>query len=303
MKEKIILFLKGLAMGAADVVPGVSGGTIALISKIYEELIDSLKKIDFFVIKLLFKEGFFSFWKYINGNFLLPVFLGIITSIFSLAKLINFLLDNYPVFVWSFFFGLIFISVFFVFKRIKKITIPALIFFFLSTFISYYITKISPATTPENLLFVFLSGVIAICAMILPGISGSFILLLLGKYQFILSAVSDLKITVLLTFTFGCLSGLILFSKLLSFLLHKFHNITIASLSGFMLGALNKVWPWKKTILFYKNSKGEIIPLLEKNISPLNFDGNNHLTMAIVMFIIGCITIYILESLNDYAKK
>ena len=248
IKDYTILTLKGMGMGAADVVPGVSGGTIAFIVGIYEELINSIKSVDLKTLKLLFTFKLKSFWNNINGNFLFSVILGILISVFSLAKLITFLLDDYPVLVWAFFFGLVIASTYFVSKRIQVWDWKRWLSFIIGVGIAYYITIATPSQTPENLSFIFLCGAIAICAMILPGISGSFILLLLGKYEFIMNAVKSLDITIIIVFACGAAIGLVLFSNVLSYLLRKFHDITIATLTGFMLGSLNKVWPWKKTL-------------------------------------------------------
>lgn len=298
IKEYMVLTLKGMGMGAADVVPGVSGGTIAFIVGIYEELINSIKSIDFKTLKLFFTLRWGSFWKGINGNFLFSILLGILISVFSLAKLITFLLEDYPVLVWAFFFGLVIASTYFVSKRIKVWDWKRWLSFIAGACVAYYITVATPSQTPETLPFIFLCGAIAICAMILPGISGSFILLLLGKYEFIMNAVKSLDITIIIVFACGAAIGLVLFSNILSYLLRKFHDITIALLAGFMLGSLNKVWPWKETLETFTDSHGIIKPLVEQNILP-----NAYIWQAIILMIVGFLLVYVIEKISDRNAK
>lgn len=236
---------KGACMGAADVIPGVSGGTIAFLMGIYQELLDSIKSVNGEAFKLLFKGKIVEFWKHINGNFLASLFVGILVSVFSLARLMKYLLEFHPIPLWSFFFGLILASAIYILKGLDKWSVQNIISLVIGVGIAAFICVASPAQTPDALWFVFLSGAIAICAMILPGISGSFILLLLGKYAFVMTAVTELNIPVLAVFALGCGIGIISFSHFLSWLLKKFYMLTIALLSGFMLGSLLKVWPWK----------------------------------------------------------
>jgi len=266
-----LLVLKGMGMGAADVVPGVSGGTIAFITGIYEELIHSIKSINYNAVSKLWKEGVPAFWKAVNGNFLVSVILGILISVLTLARLLEYLLVNHPILVWSFFFGLIIGSAIFVARSISRWSPGVYISLIAGIVIAYFITEISPAETPEAWWFIFLSGALAICAMILPGISGSFILLLLGKYQFILAALNEGRISIIAILLAGALTGIISFSHLLSWLLHRFHHVTIAVLSGFMIGSLNKIWPWKVTIESYTDSHGMLRPLVEDNVLPGRF--------------------------------
>ncbi len=291
MKKYITNVFKGAAMGAADVVPGVSGGTIALITGIYEELVDSLKSINLQAVKILFSKGLAAFWEKINGWFLVSVFAGVFISVFSLAKILENLLATHPILVWSFFFGLIIASAVMVLKRIKKWNTGQFIGVIFGTIAAYFITVLTPAETPETWWFVLFSGALAICAMILPGISGAFILLLLGKYAYIISAISQLQIDVILIFGVGAIIGLLSFSNLLSYLLHKFHDITIAVLAGFMIGSLNKVWPWKKVVETYTDRHGEVVPLVEKNILPETYQNivgePSQMGMAIVFMILG----------------
>ena len=236
---------KGICMGAADVIPGVSGGTIAFIMGIYGELLDSIKSVNGEAFKLLFSGKISAFWKHINGTFLASLFTGILISVFSIAKLMKYLLEFHPVPLWSFFFGLILASAVYILKGLDKWSLQNIISLLAGVAIGAFICLASPGQTPDALWFIFLSGAIAICAMILPGISGSFILLLLGKYAFVMEAVSTLNIPVLVVFAAGACIGIVCFSHFLSWLLKKFYMLTIALLSGFMIGSLLKVWPWK----------------------------------------------------------
>lgn len=305
-KQYLMILIKGVGMGAADVVPGVSGGTIAFITGIYTELVESLRSFDIEAFRLIFSARLGSFWKRVNGGFLLALFSGILLSIFSLARLMQFLLGNYPVLVWSFFFGLVLISGFMVLKRISKWNIATVISLLSGIIAMVLITTFSPAETTESYWFIFLSGAIAICAMILPGVSGAFILLVLGKYQFILQAVSTLDIPVLLVFGTGVVSGLLSFANLLSFLLRNFYNITVAILSGFIIGSLNKIWPWKETVESALNSHGELIPVLQKNIWPGQFSqitGNDAMILpALALFAGGIIVVALLERIAVKGK-
>ena len=293
LKDYALLMLKGVGMGAADVVPGVSGGTIAFIVGIYDELIDSIKSINGKSLKLFFTGKWGAFWKAINGNFLISIVAGIAVSVFSLAKVITWLLTDHPVMVWAFFFGLVLASTWFVGKDIKewnKKTIPAFIIGVAGGFLF--------AETPSNLFFIFLCGAIAICAMILPGISGSFILVLLGKYFYIMEAVKTFDIATLLVFLAGACIGITTFSRVLSYALKNFRNITLAVLTGFMLGSLNKVWPWKETLETFTDSHGVVKPLVEANILP-----NQYIVEAVVLMIVGFFLVYFLEKLSTRSAK
>ena len=310
MKRKtgdyLTLALKGMAMGAADVIPGVSGGTIAFITGIYEELVNSIKSVNMSALQLLFTGRLQSFWKTVNGNFLISVLAGIGISIFSLAKGLEYLLHHYPILVWSFFFGLILASAIYVGRTIKKWNTGTLLSGIAGIVTAYFITIISPAEANTSGWFIFISGAIAICAMILPGISGSFILVLLGMYKFILSAVGDLNIPVLLVFIAGAALGIIAFSNLLSWLLKNYHWLTIAVLTGFMVGSLNKVWPWKQVTETFTGRHGEIMPLNEKNILPGAYEqisGNEAwLLGAILLALAGFTTIFVVEGLTKKKK-
>lgn len=298
VKEFIFIGLKGMGMGAADVVPGVSGGTIAFISGIYEEFVNSLKSIDLKALKILFTEGFLPFWKTINGSFLLALFVGIFASILSLARLITFLLSEYPIQLWSFFFGLIVASAITIGIKVRKWNVGTVLSILVGTATAYYITVATPAETPEAIWFIFLSGMIAICAMILPGISGSFILLLLGKYKFILESISAFDLKVLVVFALGCGAGLISFSHLLSWMFKRFHDLTIALLTGFMIGSLNKVWPWKITLQYRTNSHGEEVPFIQESVLPVNYPEESFAIWAGIFMVVGFLLIMALEKAN-----
>lgn len=294
LKDYAVLMLKGMGMGAADVVPGVSGGTIAFIVGIYDELINSIKSINLESLKLFFSGKWATFWKKINGNFLFFLLAGIGISVFSLAKLITWLLVNQPILVWSFFFGLVLASTWFVSKDIKEWkNWKTWVAFVIGVVVAFYITVATPAETPSNLLFIFLCGAISICAMILPGISGSFILVLLGKYFFIMDAVKTLDVVVIAVFGAGVCIGITSFSHILSYALAHFRNITLAVLTGFMLGSLNKVWPWKEVVETFVDSHGEVKPLIETNILP-----NAHVPEAVVLMVVGFFLVYFLEKLS-----
>lgn len=298
IKDYGLLVLKGMSMGAADVVPGVSGGTIAFIVGIYEELLNSIKSINGNSLKLLFTGKIQAFWEAVNANFLLSIFIGIGISIFSLAKIITWLLTDYPILVWSFFFGLVLASTWFVSKDIQKWNWKIAVSCLIGIGAAFYITIATPAETPTSLPFIFLCGAIAICAMILPGISGSFILVLLGKYFYIMEVVKTFNIPVMGVFICGAIIGITGFSRVLSFALRRFHDLTIALLAGFMLGSLNKVWPWKETIETYTDSHGVVKPLVEANILP-----NQLVWEAVGLMILGYAIVYFLEKLSIKTTK
>ena len=242
-------------------------------------------------LKLLFTGKLGAFWKAVNGNFLFALLLGIGISVFSLAKLITYLLETEPVLVWAFFFGLVLASTWFVSKDIKEWNWKTVLGFILGAVVAYYITVATPAETSTHLLFIFLCGAIAICAMILPGISGSFILVLLGKYFYIMDAVKNLDFVVLGVFALGCVLGITSFSHVLSYALKHVRNLTLAVLSGFMLGSLNKVWPWKETETV--GSGGHEV-VIEHNIAP-----NIDVAEGIVLMLIGFLLVYVLEKISS----
>ena len=298
LKDYIIISLKGMAMGAADVVPGVSGGTIAFISGIYEELLNSISSFKFNLINVLKNEGIKVVWKKINGSFLLALFIGICFSVLSLAKLIENLLENHPILIWSFFFGLVLASIIYIAKQIKLWNIKCYLYLIFGLIFAYYITTLNPVITQNSSpWFLFLAGMIAICAMILPGISGSFILVLLGAYKPILNAINTKDFFSIIIFMAGAVLGLLTFSRVLKWLFSTYKNYTLALLIGFIAGSLNKIWPWKETISWRTNSKGIEVPFTTTSVSPFSFDGDSKLLMAGLLAIIGFGLILLLEKL------
>ncbi len=322
----MFLFLKGLAMGGADVVPGVSGGTIALIAGIYEELIETINKVNLSSLKLILKGRLKEFWKEINGNFLLVLIAGIAVSFLSLAKLMTILLEEHPLLLWSFFFGLIIASAWLIGKELNPFKWSYFLAIVIGTGISYYITTIAPTNSSDNLIYLFFCGTLAFCAMILPGISGSFILLLLGAYSTVIGAVANISsafkesISIIIAVGLGGIVGLLSFSKLLNWLFKKYRHFTIAVMTGFLIGSLNKIWPWQHITEVYIKHKGEedeeIITMAWDNVLPQNFDiplresidnlGNVHthitadpqLIPAIGLCLAGFLTIFLLERIG-----
>lgn len=294
-------------MGAADIVPGVSGGTIAFISGIYEKLINSINSIDKTAITHLLKFRLKEFWSYVNGTWLLVLLMGIGFSIVSLMQVVLFMMKNYPELLWAFFFGLIVASAVLVGKKITSWSAIVILTGLIGAGIAFYITIASQAQTPTALWFIFLSGAIAICAMILPGISGSFILLLLGKYEYILESVKEFKISVIITFAFGCIAGLLSFSRLLKFLLTNYHNVFVSLLTGFMIGSLNKVWPWKHTLESYTDRHGEVKPILQESVSPFVYEKltgeQPYLLGCLLLAAIGFAIIMVLTSLSERKER
>lgn len=296
-KEYIGLALRGMAMGAADVVPGVSGGTIAFITGIYEELLETLSKINLGVLTTLKKDGLAAAWQQMNGTFLLVLFAGILTSIFSLAKLINFLLEFHAHLLWSFFFGLVAASIIYVGKQVNSWSTPTITGFLIGTALAYYITQLPPMGAGTELWYIFICGAIAICAMILPGISGSFILLILGAYQVVINAVSEWDFLLLGIFGLGCIAGLMSFSRLLNWMFKKHKDVTISVLTGFLLGSMSKLWPWKENVeLLYTHSNGKE-DWLQTNILPSEFALDPQLGFCIGLAILGFALIFGMERL------
>jgi len=315
--QYIIILLKGLAMGAADVVPGVSGGTIAFISGIYEELIETIHKLNFGFFKIWKKDGISAAWKQYNFSFLSVLFSGILISILSLAKLITWLLVNHPIPVWSFFFGLIIASILYVARQIAQWRISSILAIIIAAGFSYLITIIEPIGSPDNTWFLFFAGFIAIIAMILPGISGAFILLLLGAYEAIIGTITQFidgamaldwtlfseALVKLIIFVLGAIIGLKAFSRVLNWMFKHHKNIILAILTGFMIGALNKIWPWKEVLKYRINHSGEEVPFLEKSIFPGNYEGDPQLLSAVIFIVLGFLTIFILERVATEKKK
>ncbi len=295
--QNLLLTLKGLAMGAADVVPGVSGGTIAFISGIYEEFIDSLNKINFHALVVWRKEGTPALWAHINGTFFLFLFAGIGISIFTLSKVIIYLLETYPVLLWSFFFGLIIASVWLVGKTVKKWSIGAIVSLLIGMVLAYWICTIETTVSVDSKWYIVLSGAVGICAMILPGISGSFILVLMGSYHIVYGAIADRNWTIIALFAVGCIVGLLSFARVLKFLFSKYREITITLLTGFMLGSLVKVWPWKANvgdapIIVHSDGRED---WMTTNVLPNAFEGDPQMWLAIACAVGGLLLIVVLE--------
>jgi putative membrane protein len=305
IKDYALLYLKGAGMGAADVVPGVSGGTIAFITGIYEELLDSIKSFNLDALQLIKQGQFKGFWQHINGTFLVVLLAGVFTSLLTLSRLITWLLATYPIQLWSFFFGLIIISAILVTKEIRKWNAAVVIAGIIGIAIAYLITVVSPGQTPDNLWFIFIAGAIAICAMILPGISGSFILLLLVKYEFILNAVKELNIPVIIVFGLGCVTGLLSFARVVSWLLDRYYNVAVALLAGFMIGSLNKVWPWKVVTEYYMDSKGVQKPLVTESVWPtiyaISTGQQAHVLWAVLFAALGILLVVGIEKVSKYS--
>ncbi|GLQ31152.1 DUF368 domain-containing protein [Litoribrevibacter albus] len=293
--QKIQLFLKGLAMGAADVVPGVSGGTIAFITGIYGRLLSAINRFDLQALKLLKSAKFSELWRYLDGTFLLILGSGILISILSLAKAVTWTLIHYPEPLWSFFAGLILASSWFVLNEVERWRFIERLLMLLGILLAYLVSAAVPVELDKNQWMIFLSGAFAICAMILPGVSGSFILLLLGMYSYILEAVHQFNLSILSIFAAGCVVGLMSFSKFLSHMLDKYTSQTLAILTGFLIGALYKVWPWKMTIVYRLGSDGTQMPLVQTNVMPgvyTDLTGlSPQLGLCLVAFIAGFILV------------
>ena len=290
MKFNKSLFFKGMLLGIAEIIPGVSGGTLAFITGIYKELIDSIKSINLDSLKLLFQLQLKKFWHQINGNFLSTLLVGMVVSILLLSRFITFLLDFHQFKIWGFFFGLIISSALIIFKSINKLNSVSLLFLFAGLVLSAYISLVAPSSTPNNNIFIFLSGAIAISAMILPGISGSFILLFLSKYEFILSSLNSFEINVILVFLAGCVTGLVTFSRLLSYLFKNFYDNVVGLLVGFLFGSLIKIWPFYEVIEFNQDNE----PLYTNPVFP-NSSQTTEIIYFIFFLIIGILSIWIIE--------
>ena len=291
MKQHVLTFLKGMAMGAADVVPGVSGGTIAFITGIYDTLLESIRRINPSLFSLWEKEGACAVWQHINGSFLAALMAGIFTAIITLAKAVTYALDEHPIIIWSFFFGLILASAIHMMKQVTQWSWKTILAAIIGAVFAYVITILNPVTLEFNHFTVLIAGSIAICAMILPGISGSFILLLLGMYGPILDAVKSVNLPILGLFGLGCIVGILSFSHVLSWLLRSYRDLTLALLTGLIIGALGKVWPWKEVVSYRLNSAGEQEPLMTNPLLPMQFESvtgePSQLVIGLVMMILG----------------
>ncbi len=294
MNSILRLYFKGVAMGAADIVPGVSGGTIALISGIYEELIFTLKNINLSLLKTLFKDGFKVFWKSLNGNFLSVLLLGIASSVILLAQVIVFLLENHEFKIWGFFFGLIISSAFLIIKDVNPLNTMQIIWILSGIVIAALISLSNTTQIPDTDIYIFLTGSIAITAMILPGISGSFILLLLSKYEYIITAIKEFNIRTLFVFALGCIFGLIIFSRILHFLFQNYKMNLLSLLSGFLIGSLIKIWPFRKVLETRINSDGIEEVITSQPIIP-NLQYQEELIFFVLFTLIGYFLISVIQ--------
>lgn len=320
-RHYLMTAVKGICMGAADVIPGVSGGTIAFMTGIYEELVGSINAINMTAVRLLFKGKFRQFWTQINGNFLISLIGGILISILSLAKLMQYLLNFHPIQTWAFFFGLIVASSFFILKGVKGWKFMDFIQLVFGIVLGVVICTLSPTRTPDGLWFIFISGAIAICAMILPGISGSFILLILGKYEYMMGKIADIvsgkgeimDFVILITFALGAVVGIIAFSKFLHWLLSKYHRPTLLVLAGFIIGSLVKVWPWSNRLDIVCSQFPEAAALLEATPTDEALQAgltetfyartDPHIAGAIAFALAGLTLVFIIEAASKIIQK
>lgn len=293
------VFLRGIAMGAADIVPGVSGGTIAFITGIYFRLLEAINAIPVAVFRHLFRGQFRAFWNTVDGTFLVCLLAGILASIATLAAAISYLLVAYPILIWSFFFGLIVASVWHVGRQVRHYQPTLLIPLLLGIAVAWWITTLSASEVSPSAMAFFGAGALAICAMILPGISGSFILVIIGMYAPVLEAIKSVDMGILLLFMAGCVVGLLSIARLITWAFHHFHDLVLALLTGFMIGALNKVWPWKETLSWRENSSGEKVPLNEASIWPWTFSEqvgqDPEVLLAVVMAVAGFVLVLLVE--------
>ena len=294
------VFIKGLSMGLADLVPGVSGGTIAFITGIYEELISSISELKFSLIKDYQLGGIKLVWSKINAPFLITLFFGIVVSVLIFSSFISWILNEHPILTWSFFFGLILSSIFYFINEIKKWNLIRVSLILIGILITFGITRIENFNSSNSYLYIFVSGIFAICAMILPGISGALVLVIMGTYKNILQAINNKEVFKIISFGLGALIGLITFSKILKFLFNNYKNETLSILTGFMSGALIKIWPWKR-IINNQSSKYKNY-LHEECISPFSYDGDPMIFQAIISMFIGFILIFIFNYLSRKQK-
>lgn len=297
----VTLWFKGFCMGIADVIPGISGGTIAFMLEIYEDLIKAVKSFDVFFLRLLLRGSFKEAFNSVAWRFLGAVLFGIASAVLLLSKVVSWLLANVPVLVNAFFFGLILVTVPIIAKTLKRWNPGLVLALLVSTAGTFFLVQMVPVSTPEAGWFIFLSGAIAICAMILPGISGAFILLLLGKYQFIMEAVHQREIGIMLIFMAGMGVGILSFVRVLEWLFRRFHDVTIAVLTGFVLGSLNKIWPWKEVLESVTTAKGKVIVLREINILPAAIDSEFFLALALAAA--GCLIAFLLHAIPQKHLK
>ncbi len=298
-KNYLIIMLKGMAMGIANVIPGVSGGTIALITGIFERLINAIKSFDLKAVKLLFTGNFKEFARYTDLAFIISLFVGVGVAILAIARLFEFLFTNYPVYIWSYFFGLILASIYFVGKTIDKWNWGAIIAFVLGTALAIALTFMKPAAQNDNVWYLILCGIVAICSMILPGLSGSYVLILMGNYQLVaIDAINHLRFEILIPVAIGAIVGLIVFSHFLSWLFKKYKNQTLAVLTGFILGSLGIIYPWKTPIEQHFGEKIKVVGY-DYFIPHLSME----VIVALGIMLLGIASIWWMESLASKAEK
>ena len=303
-KQHLITYIKGIAMGAADVVPGVSGGTIALITHIYERLISAIDTISLSLVLQLFTSNRKEAWAKLDGSFLLALSLGIGTSILLVTGGVSWLLEYFPIPLWAFFFGLILSSAFVLKSSVSNWNMGSILMLILGGLIAFGIGLVAPSQGSESLIYLFFCGMLVVIAMILPGISGAFILILLGAYGTALDTVEQLKSFVIDGFIVfavmasGGLVGLKVFAKILRWLYTTYKNMVLATMIGFLLGSLYKVWPWKEITQYYTNSSGERIPLTSVSVFPDVLNADNHVILAVCTFFLGLILLFLLERLS-----
>ena len=293
----LVLTIKGFCMGSADVVPGVSGGTMAFILGIYEELIKAIRSFDLNFLKLIVSLKMKDAMNHASWQFLTAVGLGILIAIFSLARILSWLLQNQPILIWSFFFGLILASVYTVSRKLNQWNLFIPLWMLLGAAGAYLLVGMVPVSTPDAPWFLFISGAVAICAMILPGISGAFILVLMGKYHFVLEAVNNHDLFTLMVVAAGACVGLIAFSRFLNWILKKHHDMTIAILTGLMLGSLRKIWPWKETVKNMAERGEEIVILSQVNILPSQW--NNEVMVSMGLMVMGFLVVFFMNLLAE----
>ena len=299
MKEYLVLFFKGVGMGIANIIPGVSGGTIALITGIFERLIFALKSFDLTAVKLFFTGKWKAFAERTDLFFLVAVFAGAVVAIVLLAKVFGFLFEHYPVYIWSFFFGLILASVYFVGKTVERWRFSVYLFFLIGTAIALVFTFLTPATQNDNFWYLILCGVVAICSMILPGLSGSFVLILMGNYQLVaIDAINNRDLVVLFPVFIGAVVGLVSFSHLLSWVFKNFRDQTIAALTGFILGSLGIIWPWKDPI---EQTFGEKVKVVGYDYFLPHLSAE--LFIALIIMVVGVAAIWWMESSAGMVEK
>lgn len=307
IKDYLFILLKGLCMGAADVVPGVSGGTIAFITGIYDEWLSSLKRCTPAVLLMLKRDGIVKTWQYINGNFLVALFGGILISLKTFAAIVLMAMDNYPILVWAFFSGLVAASIYLLVREQRGWGIVEFVGLVFGILFILAISYMAPAQLPAHGWILFLGGFVAICAMILPGISGSFILLLVGLYPVFLQAIHHLEIGKLLWFGAGCITGLVVFSRFLLWLLNSYHTQTLAVLIGFLVGSLSVTWPWKHALLTTVDSHGRTIALQQENLNPLNYmavtGSEPTIVLAVVWAFAGVLLVVGVEVIAGWLKR